>query len=129
MFLKNVNTKVDVQSETSSQKIVTTQYLPMTPWSYDLAYVEERFQITNDGEVTTETLESKVMIFEKAAPFMIVEQRMKRGKVDKNGRIHHVDWEYKETPTPYTVIISEVESIDNFQRFLEESVIKFITSV
>ncbi len=79
--------------------------------------------------MSTETLESKVMIFEKAAPFMIVEQRMKRGKVDKAGRIHHVDWEYKETPTPYTVIVSGATEIDNFQQFLEKSVIDFTATV
>lgn len=121
IFLKNESTK---HFETSN--VLTTQYVPLEKWAHSMVYLEsttskEVVPATEETEATEVEKITKLLVFEQASPFEIVEQRPIMGKLDKNGRPHSFKFEYKDIKAPYTIIVSNEETIEKFENWLNSN--------
>lgn len=121
IFLKNESTK-----EFEKGNVLTIQYIPLEKWAHSMVYLEvttskEVVPATEDTDPYEEEKVSRLLVFEQASPFEIVEQRPIMGKLDKNGRPHSFKFEYKDIKAPYTIIVSNEETIKKFENWLSSS--------
>jgi len=110
-FLKSTTT---LTKEEIQEKAVIEQYITLEGAFFATAYIETFYK--------DEELIRKQMWFEYPAGLDVAQQVMKEQKVNNKGTVINTKYDYEHTKTPYALPVSDKDTVERFENWLNSSV-------